>query len=196
MWVLEAELPALVLGSTSDPSAVDAQRAAERGFEIVRRRSGGGAVLLVPGEHLWVDFWVPRGHVLASDDVARGAFWAGEAFAGAAETVLGRPATVRRQGLDNGDHGAAVCFAGAGPGEVFAGDRKLVGISQRRTRDWTRIQTLVHQRWQPELLVDLLAVEGPAAEALKADLADTVATAPREPLLAALGETLAAQAIS
>jgi lipoate---protein ligase len=33
-----------------------------------------------------------------------------------------------------------VCFAGIGPGEVMLDGRKLVGLSQRRTRDGVRIQ--------------------------------------------------------
>ena len=39
-----------------------------------------------------------------------------------------------------------VCFAGVGPGEVLAGGRKLVGISQRRTRAGARFQCAVHVR--------------------------------------------------
>ena len=33
-----------------------------------------------------------------------------------------------------------VCFAGLGPGEVLLDGRKLVGLSQRRTRNGVRIQ--------------------------------------------------------
>jgi hypothetical protein len=41
-----------------------------------------------------------------------------------------------------------VCFAGRGPGEVITADgRKLLGLSQRRTRNWIRLQCLVHRRW-------------------------------------------------
>ena len=48
------------------------------GIEVVRRRSGGGAVLLVPGEVLWVDVVVPRDDALWDDDVGRATHWLGE----------------------------------------------------------------------------------------------------------------------
>ena len=43
-----------------------------------------------------------------------------------------------------------VCFAGVGTGEVSVGDRKLVGLSQRRTRTGARFQCLVHLAWEPD----------------------------------------------
>ena len=63
-----------------------------------------------------------------------------------------------------------VCFAGLGPGEVHVGGRKVVGISQRRTRGWARFQCAAYRRWDPEALVPLLADPRPAVE----DLAATV----------------------
>ena len=50
-----------------------------------------------------------------------------------------------------------VCFSGRGPGEVFSGDKKVVGLSQRRTRDWIRFQTLVHRRFSAESTAALLS---------------------------------------
>jgi len=50
-----------------------------------------------------------------------------------------------------------VCFAGLGSGEVSVGDRKIVGMSQRRTRDWARFQCLVHRRFEPDDSLDVLA---------------------------------------
>ena len=43
---------------------------AAAGVELVRRRSGGGAVYLAPGEQLWIDAWVPRDDALWEVDVA------------------------------------------------------------------------------------------------------------------------------
>lgn len=187
--VMDVDRPAVVLGSSQNRHTVDPQRAAAFGFEIVSRRSGGGAVLLAPDEHVWVDFWVPRGHRLFDDDVVRAAFWVGELWAGAAEQVLAVPVTVHREGQSPGRYGATVCFAGKGPGEVFVRGRKLVGISQRRTRDWSRFQTLVHQRWTPDVLAELIGAGDDGAMA--ADLADAVAAAPGRPLLRGLLGALA-----
>ncbi len=50
--------------------------------------------------------------------------------------------------------------------------RKLVGISQRRTRSWARFQCAVYRRWDPAALVELLRSPRPTVE----ELAGTVAT--------------------
>ncbi|HMK10933.1 MAG TPA: hypothetical protein VK461_05105, partial [Acidimicrobiales bacterium] len=57
VWILEVTEPALVLGSAQ--SLVDVP-----GLAVCQRRSGGGAVLVRPGEVLWVDVIVPRGDPL------------------------------------------------------------------------------------------------------------------------------------
>ena len=53
--------PAVVLGSTQSPDVVDADAAAVGGVAVVRRRSGGGAVLVTPEDPVWIDLWVPDG---------------------------------------------------------------------------------------------------------------------------------------
>src|SRR5664280_2380338 len=79
--------PAVVLGSTQAESLVDLRRAGARGIEVVRRRSGGGAVLVMPGDPVWVDVWVPRRDPLWNDDVGRAFDWLGDAWATALEAV-------------------------------------------------------------------------------------------------------------
>ena len=49
-----------------------------------------------------------------------------------------------------------MCFAGLGPGEVTVDGRKVVGISQRRTRAAARFQCVVLERWDPDAVVALL----------------------------------------
>ena len=39
------------------------------------------------------------------------------------------------------------------------GHRKLVGISQRRTREGARFQCIVHRTWDPVPLLGLLAID-------------------------------------
>ena len=72
VWVCEASGPALVLGSAQPEDGVDRAACAAAGVDVVRRRSGGGAVLVVPGEVLWVDLVLPVGDALWQDDVGRG----------------------------------------------------------------------------------------------------------------------------
>jgi hypothetical protein len=63
---------------------------------------------------------------------------------------------------------STVCFEGLGPGEVVVGGRKAVGISQRRTRHWARLQAAVHLRWRPALLTTLVGEALPEGTELRA----------------------------
>jgi lipoate-protein ligase A len=165
VWHLEADAPALVLGSTQPASDVDEQRCAAAGVAVARRRSGGGAVLVGPGECLWIDVLVPRGDPLWHDDIGRAAWWLGEAWRRALGVCGITDLDVHRGALVRTRWSSVVCFAGLGPGEVV--DRsgaKLVGISQRRTRGMARFQCAVPLRWDPAQLSALLTARPPASE--------------------------------
>jgi lipoate---protein ligase len=156
VWAFELDRPAVVLGSTQREDDVDHAGAERLGVEVVRRRSGGGAVLLEPGQVAWIDVVVPRGDVLWHDDVAVAAEWVGEAWV-AALADLGLPGgTVHRGGLACGALGSVVCFGGTGPGEVMVGGAKVVGLSQRRTRAGARFQCSVPLRWDADQHAALL----------------------------------------
>jgi lipoate-protein ligase A len=161
VWVCDATGPALVLGSAQPDGDVD--RGAD--LEVVRRRSGGGAVLVVPGDLLWVDLVLPAGDALWQEDVGRAFHWVGEAWSRALAD-LGVEARVHRGALVRSDWSSAVCFAGLGPGEVTVDGRKVVGISQRRTRAWARFQCAALARWDPAALVPLLGLPASAADDL------------------------------
>lgn len=175
--------PALVLGSAQSLGAADADACRRHGVEIVVRRSGGGAVLVEPGALEWFDVIVPESALAALPGFERSRFadvvgsmtWIGERIAaalddlGAAPTVGG--VAVYDGKLEVSPLTRAVCFAGLGAGEVVAGPErhKLVGISQRRTRNGARFQCAVHVRWNPTLTVELLADDlGVTVEALPA----------------------------
>ena len=138
--------PGLVLGSTQRPGTADESRAAAAGAEVLRRRSGGGAVLLSPGGQVWADFFIPASDPLWSDDVARAAQWAGELWSAVIEPFVAEPVSVHSGRLVADRWGKLVCFAGSGPGEVFAGGLKVVGVSQRRSRQRARLQTTARLR--------------------------------------------------
>jgi lipoate-protein ligase A len=159
VWIAEPTAPALVLGSAQPDDDVRAGI----DIEVVRRRSGGGAVLVVPGEVLWVDVIVPAGDALWDDDVGRATWWLGETWA-AALGDLGVSAGVHEGGLQRTPWSSSICFAGLGPGEVTVSGRKVVGISQRRTRHAARFQCAALGRWDPATLLELLAVDASAAE--------------------------------
>ncbi len=133
--------PGLVLGSSQKESTADERRAARFGVEVLRRRSGGGAVLLWPGRQVWADFFVAAGDPLWHDDVIRAADWVGRLWSSVAAPFAAAPCSVHTGRLVADRWGRLVCFAGTGPGEVSVGGRKVVGVSQRRSRDQVRIQT-------------------------------------------------------
>ena len=132
---------AIVLGSRQTPDAADHARAATDGVSVVRRRSGGGAVLMIPGSVIWVDLVIPTGTPGWSDDVRASMVLAGTIW----RAALDEPTlTVHDGGMVATPWSPHVCFAGTGPGEVLRGGAKLVGLSQRRTRHGAWIQGLVH----------------------------------------------------
>jgi lipoate-protein ligase A len=152
--------PTLVLGSTQRADIVDVQRASEMGAEVVRRRGGGGAVLLTPGDHLWIEAWVPRADPLWHRDVGVAAIWAGHWWTTALAS-LGAPGCVVHEGSAvPGELGRLVCFSGQGPGEVFHDGRKVMGVSQWRGREGALFHTCAYTRWDPRSLVELLHGDG------------------------------------
>lgn len=180
VWFLEPTAPAVALGS--------AQRFAGAGIpvhgtEVMVRRSGGGAVMLEPGVSLWIDVVLPRHDPLWDDDVSRSAHWLGQAWVQALAS-LGVGAAVHDGPTDRHALARAACFAGLGAGEVVHGGRKLVGISQRRTRDGARFQCVAYTASpNTDLLVDVLTDvvgDGLTTADLSEVLANTTGVIPLE----------------
>ncbi|HTW06003.1 MAG TPA: hypothetical protein VME46_00730 [Acidimicrobiales bacterium] len=150
---------ALVLGSTQPDGAADHLACTAAGYDVVRRRSGGGAVLVVPGGQLWVDVWLPFGDPLWQSDVGRAAWWLGEAWARALEAVGVSGAQVWRRPMERSQWSSLACFAGRAAGEVIGADgAKIVGISQRRARHGALFQSSCLLRWDAPGLAALLGV--------------------------------------
>ena len=165
--VHEVDRPALVLGSTQPDDIVDPVVVASSGLELARRRSGGGAVLLTPGDQVWIDVTVPAGDPLWDDDVERATWWIGRWWS----STLEQPVTLHERGVSDRLLGRLACFAAVGPGELSAGERKVLGVSQRRTREGARFQCVSYLRWDPEPLRAVLRA-GEHADALSAALTD------------------------
>lgn len=199
LWWNRITEAALVLGSTQrDMSVVDVEACAAAGVDVVRRRSGGGAVLLVPGEVVWFDVIIPTGSVSSlGSDVHAPMQWLGGHLAEVLANGGASPALAREGrngvaeppnpefGVQFGVHGpgmkrttfsSLICFDGVGPGEVLLGGEKLVGISQRRTRDASRLQCCWYVRHDPARLIELLS----PVDGLTADRLSPVAVMPIE----------------
>jgi lipoate-protein ligase A len=180
--VMDLPRSALVLGSTQRETDADGMALDAFEVELCKRRSGGGAVLLVPGLTTWIDVELPRGDPLWDDDVGRAAHWLGRTWVVALAT-FGVRATLHAGGVLQTPWSRTVCFGGLGPGEVTVDGRKLVGISQRRTRDGARFQCVLHRRWDPVTILGVLALHHRERAAALHDLANAGAGLDVEPEL-------------
>ncbi|HEX4979651.1 MAG TPA: hypothetical protein VFV35_06265 [Acidimicrobiales bacterium] len=182
--VLEPTAPALVLGSAQRDVA-DTDACTAEGVEVVRRQSGGGAVLVEPEGLLWVDVLIAVDDPLWTGDVSASARWLGAAWSEALRGVGGVDApTVHEGSMCLNRWGRLVCFAGLGPGEVTdgAGGPKVVGIAQRRTRHGARFQCAVALGWDPLRLTGLLRFASDAERAgAAADLSRPGVVRPVDP---------------
>jgi lipoate-protein ligase A len=175
VWWFEVERPTLVLGSTQADGVVDRARADAAGVDVVRRRSGGGAVWLEPGGASWVDLVIPSGDPLWDDDVSRSSGWVADAWVRCLG-ALGVLGSVAHQGpMVHRRWSRLVCFAGLAPGEVTVAGRKVVGVSQRRSRHGARFQCALLHRWDPEPMLDLLVLPDDERVAAAADLRSVAA---------------------
>ena len=146
-------------------------------IEVAKRRTGGGAVYLAFGEHLWVDVVVPRGDPLWSDDVVTSSQWIGDAWRRVLTSLGMSQISVHRSSIETSTWSDLICFAGVGPGEVLIDGRKIVGISQRRTSEAARFQCFIHRSWAPQKFVPLFGQPRPSVE----ELSDVVAVIDHDP---------------
>jgi len=151
----------LVLGSTQAELVVDRSRVDAAGISVVRRSSGGGAVLVTPADPVWVDVWIPAGDPLWHPQVDRAFDWLGRAWVEALARTGISGLTAHDQGFVACTRwSSVVCFGGVGAGEVVTGDgRKVVGLAQRRNRRGAWFHSACVLRWEAAPLVELLALD-------------------------------------
>jgi lipoate-protein ligase A len=160
VWLFTPTRPAIVLGSSQKDEDIDRTFCSANGIDVVRRRSGGGAVYVHPSESLWIDIVLPRGDVLWNDDIGKSMWWIGDWWVSLLASVGMTSTQVHRGAFERNDWSDLVCFAGRGSGEVFPHEehaqQKVVGISQRRTRDYARFQCIAYYQWNAELHAAML----------------------------------------
>ncbi|MEZ5309555.1 MAG: hypothetical protein R2735_02980 [Microthrixaceae bacterium] len=176
--VCEAEGEAVVLSSAMSAELLAGQAGSasgviRSGVEVARRRSGGGIVHLVPDAHVWIDVLLPRGDLLWTDDVSQSGEWLAEVWIRALGDMGVVGATMADAHWSDPELGRIVCFAATGPGEIVVGERKLVGISQRRNRHGARFQCVVYLNQEPEAVLGFLDV-GAIGEDLMGRLAQAL----------------------
>ena len=170
---------AVVLGSMQKFDEAQVARAKADGFEVVRRKSGGGGVVIEPDEVVWIDCFVPVDDPHYLRDVREGAYvvggWWVEALLalGFEEELL----EVHHGAMTTTAYSKMSCFAGLGPGEVTFGGQKIMGLSQRRNRLGTWFFTLVYLKSDAARDSRLLTGDPEQAHGLARVLDDFVATA-------------------
>ena len=183
VWLMSPADTALVLGSAQSADIVGGLHPGDHG--VARRRSGGGAVLVIPQDSVWIDVVINRADPLWEDDVNRAPLWLGQAWREAlASLETGGGEVLDR--YEPGPWGRLACFASRGPGEVLIDGAKAVGVAQRRTRNTARFQSLVYRRWTPEELMSRLVVPTGQVEDLRNTLAGSAypVKAPAEKIIA------------
>lgn len=195
----------LVLGSAQDAGTVDLVACEAAGVEVVRRRSGGGALLVAPDCQVWLDVFLPAGDSLVKTDVSRAPWWLGEVWVAALGSVAsswglvaagspgGKAGSVPRsksggggalevhRGPVVGRFARTVCIAGIGPGEVHACGMKVVGISQRRSRLGTWQHSMALVGCSPGAVLSFLELRSEAREVIARQLAASAAALDTDP---------------
>ena len=133
----------VVLGSSQPSDLVIAE------VMTVRRRGGGGAVLIAPTETVWIDLWVPAMSPLAESDVRHALLKAGAAFKTALEGAGAEGLEIIETAQSG--RGPAICFDALGYGELALEGAKLLGLSAWRCRQGLLFQTAMYLREVPDI---------------------------------------------
>ena len=133
----------VVIGSTQKISPALHDYSIRHTTPIHRRSSGGSAVIIEPGNSIWIDIFLPPNDPLASTSIEKtfevaSVGWTAvlASFGVVAETYRGS------YSLKSGYR--EICFAGRAHGEILVDQKKVVGMAQRRRRIGTYIHTMAY----------------------------------------------------
>lgn len=176
VWEMRPSGVAVVLGSSQRSDLLN-PAALEGGLEVVKRRSGGGVVMLRPGHLLWVDVILPKDDALLLPDVGRSFEWLGRTWQEAL-AACGIESELHSGGSKPGAWGNLICFAGLNHGELTIGGAKVLGLSQRRSLACARFQSALLCKWQPEEILGVLQLDDSERDKLRAELHSGIRAAP------------------
>jgi len=183
IYAVRPDRATLVLGSAQSIDLLDEERVGD--VALRRRRGGGGLVLLRPGD-LWIDWWIPAADARWRRDVHASSRMAGQWWADVLRPMVHGAVTVHDGPLEGDPAHRLVCFAGRGPGEVFVDDRKAVGVTQWRVREGLFLSTVMHAHDSVDVLRYLKDVPAGLAEALGHQVLSSLVDASPEDLIEAL----------
>ncbi|MFB0901504.1 MAG: hypothetical protein QMB08_05355 [Acidimicrobiales bacterium] len=155
LWVMRPTGCAVVMGSSQRPDRFDEERLRNENVALAPRRSGGGAVFIDPASTVWIDVLAPRSSQLWSSDLAENFLVVGRLWHKALRSV-GIETELCGESPARTDAAALACWAGSGWGELLVGPAKIVGLSQRRTRWGSRVQTMAVVDGSSARVVDYL----------------------------------------
>jgi lipoate-protein ligase A len=150
-------LPALILCEGLNPCFIlgsfqkaPVKKINSMGISVERRKTGGSGVYYSYQDMFWFEIQLP-----AQYSIAESFLFAGTLVRDALRDLyIG--VTIYEGPYLKGPGGEHLCFLTKGPGELFLGDRKTVGLCQRRTKDLVRVQGAVLFTWEPEFQRELL----------------------------------------
>jgi lipoate-protein ligase A len=183
IYVVVPDRATLVLGSTQSRELLDPGRLGD--VPLRRRRGGGGLVLLRPDD-LWVDWWIPADDDRWRSDVHASARMVGEWWADVLRQFMAGDVTVHDGPLEGDPAYRLVCFAGRGPGEVFVDGKKAVGVTQWRVREGIFLSSVMHAHASNDVLDYLRDVPVGLDRALDHQVLSSLTTADPEMLVTAL----------
>ncbi|HEY5267242.1 MAG TPA: hypothetical protein VIJ40_10545 [Acidimicrobiales bacterium] len=163
MFVVHVTRPTLVLGSSQSQDVINLDAL---GDTPLRRRKGGGGLVLLRPDDLWIDWWIPQDDPRWSHDVHVSSMTAGRWWAEALASFTSEPVSVYGGSLEGDLEFRVVCFAGRGPGEVFVSERKAVGLTQWRVREGVFLSTVLHAQATSDVLPFLAHVPPGLSDAL------------------------------
>ena len=153
IWVIEPNDSCLVLGKSQRGRAfLNLSYLEEQSINLAVRHSGGGAVLVAPEDMLWVDIFVPKESKFWIEDIAKASIWIGKIWHNALKR-LDIECSLFDENFSRSEASDLICFVGRAPGELFINDRKILGISQRRSKFGTRFQCALIINWKPEHMI-------------------------------------------
>lgn len=150
--VINPKFSAIILGSSQTLPDVKF-----KDFEFIKRNTGGGAVVVKEGEFGWIDIYLPT-NLIAEIDPNYLFVKVGNAFLSSLKRLNHLNLGLWQNQSIFGKVGKTLCFASRVKGEIIQDKspfKKIVGFSQRRTREFVKIQAGYMFNFDPGLYLEL-----------------------------------------